>query len=60
MDKKIAAGVMSVIFAIIIGGFVAYWYGDVYPNSEWYLPLGIGVVLTITLAALFYNLLLNK
>lgn len=60
MDKKVVAGIMSVIFAIVIGGFVAYWYSDVYPNSEWYIPVGIGVVLTITLAALLYNLLLNK
>ncbi|MEW6329141.1 MAG: hypothetical protein AB1468_03420 [Candidatus Micrarchaeota archaeon] len=59
MDKKIAAGIMSVVFALIIGGFIAVWFNDAY-ELEWYMPIGIGAVLVVTLSALFYNLLLNK
>ncbi len=59
MDKKVVAGIMSVVFALIVGVFIAYWFDEAY-SLEWYMPLGIGIVLTITLSALFYNLLLNK
>lgn len=59
MDKKVVAGIISVVFAIIIGGFVAYLFNDAY-QLEWYVPVGIGVILAVILSALFYNLLLNK